>query len=394
MRINPTACRRGGTITLGSSQMNLTSFDGRCTHDAEFPFYNPLTDNTMASKMCAYGEVGQGTIIMGASGSYVKWLASFLGDYDYPHPTPEGDLGNGGDWAGISYVVSCTVDARDVWEYRTVTLTLQDPETSDPSYARSLQGDEPRDPIPWTSAINECLIGSSVAANWQILDQNAGQDGLLDLLSDLTDNWRPPPYGFNNSINALEDALGLVSALVISRINSSTVAVAGTVVITTTTAGSRKWFAWLFIIPPVGVTVLLSCLIITNRGLQGVPESLDARYFLKQSERLRRGDIEHGDGEPTTEGGAGGAATDGEPATEGGGAATKVGAATDGEPVTEGGGAATEVGAATDGEPATEGGGAETETELETEIRQETESDQVSLLPSAAPLGQSPSGQC
>lgn len=80
MRTNPIACRRGGTITLGSSQMNLTSIDGRCTHNAEFPFYNPLTDNTMASKMCAYGEVGQGTIIMDAGGSHVKCLASFLSD--------------------------------------------------------------------------------------------------------------------------------------------------------------------------------------------------------------------------------------------------------------------------------------------------------------------------
>ena len=64
--------------------MNLTSSDGSCKHEAELPFYNPLTDNTMASAMCAHGEVGQGTIIMGASGSYVKWLASFLGDFDYP----------------------------------------------------------------------------------------------------------------------------------------------------------------------------------------------------------------------------------------------------------------------------------------------------------------------
>ena len=69
MRKNPITCRRGGTITLGSHQMNLTSFDGRCRYGAGFPFYNPLTDNTMGSKMCAYGEVGQVTMVLGASGS-------------------------------------------------------------------------------------------------------------------------------------------------------------------------------------------------------------------------------------------------------------------------------------------------------------------------------------
>ena len=61
--------------------------------------------------MCAHGEVGQGTIV----GASVKWLASFLGDHDNPHPTDDGDLGNDGDWAEYSYVVTCTVDARDVW---------------------------------------------------------------------------------------------------------------------------------------------------------------------------------------------------------------------------------------------------------------------------------------
>jgi len=47
---------------------------------------------------------------MGASRSYVIWLASFMNDLDYPQPT------NGGDWAGYTYVVTCTVDTRDVWE--------------------------------------------------------------------------------------------------------------------------------------------------------------------------------------------------------------------------------------------------------------------------------------
>jgi len=264
MRKNPITCRRGGTITLGSSQMNLTSSDGWCNYSAPFPFYNPLTDNTMASIMCAHGEVGQGTIVIGASGSYVIWLASFLNDHDYPQPP------DGGVWDGYAYVVTCTVDARDVWEYRTVTLNLQNSNTSDPSYARSLQGHEPCYPTPGTSAINDGLIATSAAANWQILSQNAGDDGLLDLLSDLTDNWRPPPYAFNNSLNALEDALGLISALVASRINSSTTAASnGTAVITATTAGSRKPFAFAFIFPPVAAAIILFYLIVKTRAIKG-----------------------------------------------------------------------------------------------------------------------------
>ena len=201
----------------------------------------------MASVMCAHGEVGQGTIVMGASGSYVIWLASFLNDHDYPRPT------DGGDWAGYTYAVICTVDARDFWEYRTVTLNLQNSNASDPSYARSLQGHEPCYPIPGTSAINDGLIATSAAAN-----------GLLYLLSDLADNWRPLPYAFNNSVNAL----GLISALVASRINSSTVAVDGTVVITATTVGSRKAFSFAFIVPPVAAAIVLFYLILTTRAIK------------------------------------------------------------------------------------------------------------------------------
>jgi hypothetical protein len=162
------------------------------------------------------------------------------------------------------------VDARDILEYRTVTLNLQNSNTSDPSYARSLQGHEPCYPTPGTSAINDGLIATSAAANWQILSQNAGDDGLLDLLSDLTDNWRPPPYAFNNSLNALEDALGLISALVASRINSSTTAASnGTAVITATTAGSRKPFAFAFIFPPVAAAIILFYLIVKTRAIKG-----------------------------------------------------------------------------------------------------------------------------
>ena len=360
MRKNPITCRRGGTITLGPSQMNLTSSDGRCKHKAELPFYSPLTDNTMASAMCAYGEVGQGTIVMGASGSYVKWLASFLGDYHYPHPTDDGDMGNGGDWAGYSYVVTCTVDARDVWEYRTVTLILQNPDTPDQSYARALQGHEPCFPIPETSAINECLIGTSAAANWQILDQNAGQDGLLDLLGDLTDNWRPPPYGFNNSINALEDALGLISALVASRISSSTVAVNGTVVRTATTVGTRKAFAFLFIIPPVAVAFILFCLIVATRTFK---DMFKGKFYRSSifGDVIQLGGIQ----EPTRQ------------QTEG--------QQTEGQQAE---GQQTERQQAERQQAGRQQ--TETETERETEMGQETESDRDNLLLSAAPHGQSP----
>lgn len=259
MSQNPITCRRGGTISLGSYQMNLTSSDGLCFYPAEFPFFDPLKENTMASVMCAHGQVGQGTIVMGASGVYTEWLAASLNDAAHaPPPKP-----------GATYVVTCTVDTRDVWEYRTVTLNLQNSNASGSSYARSLLGHEPCHPTPGANAIDEVLIATSAAANWQILYQNKGQDGYFDLLDDLTENNRPPPYAFNHSANALEDVLGLISALVASRINSSTVAVDGTAVVTATLVGSAKSFAFAYLAPPTAAAIVLFYLIVTTHTLKG-----------------------------------------------------------------------------------------------------------------------------
>jgi hypothetical protein len=258
MRQNPITCRPGGTVSLGSYQMNLTSSDGLCFYPAEFPFFDPLKDNTMASIMCAHGQVGQGTIVMGASGGYTRWLAASLNDAAHVPPNP-----------GATYVVTCTVDTRDVWEYRTVTLNLQSSNASGSSYARSLLGHEPCHPTPGTNAIDEVLIATSAAANWEILSQNQGLDGYFDLLNDLTGDNRPPPYAFNHSANALEDVLGLISALVASRINSSKVAVDGTAVVTATIVGSGKSFSFAFIVPPAAAAIVLFYLIVTTHTSKG-----------------------------------------------------------------------------------------------------------------------------
>ena len=85
----------------------------------------------------------------------------------------------------------------------------------------------------------------------------------------MTGNYRPPPYAFNHSANALEDVLGLISALVASRINSSTVAVNGTAVVTVTLVGSAKSFAFAYLAPPTAAAIVLFYLIVTTHTLEG-----------------------------------------------------------------------------------------------------------------------------
>jgi hypothetical protein len=257
MTRNPVTCRPGGTVTLGAYQMNLTSSDGLCQYEAEYYWANPLIQNAMGSIMCAHGEIGQGTIVLGATKHYIQWLAGAVDDTANAHD----DSVN-----GSTYAVTCTVDTRDVWEYRTVTLNLQNSHTSGSSFARSLVGHEPCDPAPGTNAIDDVLIATSAAANWQILTQNIYWDGYLDLLFDLTLANRPPPYAFENSANALEDVFGLMGAIIASRIDSSKVAVNGTVTVTSTTIGSGRVYAYIYLIPPAVTAVVLCYLMITTRA--------------------------------------------------------------------------------------------------------------------------------
>jgi hypothetical protein len=257
MQQNPISCRKGGTVSvdLSSSSISVSSADGLCSY-TEQHVLNPATySSSMIMKMCTHGEVGQGTIVLGAVGRNSFSLAGTIGDISF--------LNSGN---GSSYVVTCTVDTRNVYIYRTVTLTLQISNVSESSYARTLQGYEPCIPRTWT--IGTDLIATSAAANWQLLDQNSGLDGWFDTINYLASGSGParePPWAFNNSANALEDVLGLTAALVGSRINSSAVILDGTTSIVATRIGSGKFFALVFTIPPLAAALILLYLLITNR---------------------------------------------------------------------------------------------------------------------------------
>jgi hypothetical protein len=81
MAKNPISCRRGGTVILQQNNvMNLISDDGLCNYVTAFPFINTSTSSTMAQKMCAHDQVGQGTIVIGGTMAYATWIAYALGD--------------------------------------------------------------------------------------------------------------------------------------------------------------------------------------------------------------------------------------------------------------------------------------------------------------------------
>ena len=163
-----------------------------------------------------------------------------------------------------------------------------------------------------------------------------------------------------------------------SRISSSTVAVDGTVVVTATTVGSRKAFAFVFIIPPVAVAFVLFCLIVATRTFKDTSKNTSEGEFLSCSNMgdliqmgQRQGETER---QRETE-------RQQEAETE---RETEMGQETDRQ---------REMERQRETERQQEAGTereTETETERGTDMGQETESDGDNLLLFAAPHGQSP----
>ena len=130
-------------------------------------------------------SIGKGTIVLSGMNGYGYWLASFIND-------PKGNLTQLPP--GYAYAVTCKVDATDVFSYRKVTLDLQGTKNaSDTNFARILSstGEECQ---PIQPTISNILFATAAAANWQLLSQNMGLDGLADSLGQATGNWRGPPY--------------------------------------------------------------------------------------------------------------------------------------------------------------------------------------------------------
>jgi len=211
----------------------------------------------MLKTMCAHDAIGQGTMVVGAAGGYAHWLAVSVGDTVHAPPAA----------ASSTYVVTCTVDARNVFEYREVSLLLRNKDASQTRYMRFLNATDESCSGP---AIIRDVIATAASANWQTLLQQAGADGWWDLVWEATNRAhkpRSPPYGFTQSTNALENVLGLVAAMVTARMNSTVShTVNSTAVVQATRIGNGQYSSIGFGIPPLLVAIILLGLLCGSIG--------------------------------------------------------------------------------------------------------------------------------
>ncbi|KAF3919442.1 hypothetical protein ABW21_db0209343 [Orbilia brochopaga] len=208
----PFQCRVGGTITTfpdnktGLLGATATSDNGLCVSTQLF---QDTTGSWETSGFCAHGQVGQGTIVLGATKGLNHFLGSGLG---LEVPIGPND----------TFVVTCDVDTRQSFGYRKVTLSFLNYLSIGAAplklYGRTLFGSSEAC-TPDHETISETLFAMAAGANWQVLDQNRGNDGLLQGLADKISVFAPwrtdsaietprlPPWAFPNSRNALEDVL-------------------------------------------------------------------------------------------------------------------------------------------------------------------------------------------
>ncbi|KAL8297073.1 hypothetical protein RB597_006251 [Gaeumannomyces tritici] len=277
---NPVSCQKGGKATVAmlapdrAGPLTVKNDDGTCSGTTSF---NSNCENCdiMKAVTCASSGVGKATIVLGGSGAmFTSTVSRWLG-VDLQLPT---------------FAVVCTVDTTDAFHFRNVTLSLRN--------AAAMAGTSLSRQLNASSSAGNCanfraqdnlgLIGIAAAANHFPFTEN-NYYGFLNSM-EICVGHSKPLYAFPNSRNSLEDCLGLTMALVTSRLNSATVSVPATTVLSATRVGSGKTLGFAYIIPPLFAAFVLVALMLRNaRGAFRHKDSvfLKARFIPPQTTASR-----------------------------------------------------------------------------------------------------------
>jgi hypothetical protein len=104
-----------------------------------------------------------------------------------------------------------------MFQYRWVTVQRTIPKSNDTSrYDFIVSADE--DCVPQSPTISYIQFATAASANRNILTENYGFTGYLSTLSKAAFQRQSTSFAFENSKNAIEDVLGLVSAIVVANL--------------------------------------------------------------------------------------------------------------------------------------------------------------------------------
>jgi hypothetical protein len=262
MTSNPVSCQTGGTFSRTPTTMFVSG--GNCSDHG--PVNVDSSSPAMSMGICMHDDVGQATIVLGANGGYAIDLAHSIGDQTIRNDTQDNT---------VTYAVTCQVDTRSAIQYRAVKLVTQGRNGINGSFARALTS-VGLCQSPSLGIISDVYHGVAAMAGWQVVYQNWGYDGYFEAISETALGSagikgagipRSPPFAFLESKSALEDVLGLNSALVLSRLNSNTTTVGGRATVRFVRVGGGSRLALLYALPPFISLLTLAWLIVTTPAL-------------------------------------------------------------------------------------------------------------------------------
>ncbi|KAK5053786.1 hypothetical protein LTR84_001748 [Exophiala bonariae] len=272
MTTNPIQCE---TVTAVDDQVSLTIHGpSNCSLITSY-------QNSYAATLCTHDSLGQATIVLGAVYPSSFFLTEAMADLDYLSYLESASSANASALQGTAYGVACTVDTRQVFEYREVTFNLQADADDIGTYSRDVEAvisdscdgqvfagdhDPLQHKIPAVAAVAAVsILDNLLAATRQLIVQP-----MSPIYTDHSKYVRQAPFAFENSRNGLEDVLGLNAALVVSRLpmtgGSGTSSAEGIAIVQNTRVGTGRKWALVYILPLVLVLVTLIWLRYTVAG--------------------------------------------------------------------------------------------------------------------------------
>lgn len=255
MTTTPFQCKPGGAEleVISDHELRITSTTlGGNVSFVEGYSRNFTRDSAMIGLVTVSSSQAIGGIVFYIGGytdpegqtPFANYIAQTVNDPD-PSAGTEG---------GSTYTVSCLVNPEKSFEYRTVTLGRNS------------------DRVPYLFGGETCTPTTPTISNKLFVTVAAGVSHLLNVdnylatLMNIAGGDRGPPYAFNNSKNALEDSLGVLAAMAVSRIPMDGGVVADAVgdpayaTVQVTRLGSESSEILFLLIPPICSLFILAYL--------------------------------------------------------------------------------------------------------------------------------------
>jgi hypothetical protein len=272
---NPVQCSKGNASFSGG-YLTIASDDGSCSSSVYIGSNPPSSSGWSTGNMCSRGAVGQATVVAAGLNSDAYYAAVSMGDVDWITEDYNGSL------YPLIYGIICAVDTSAAIQLRNLTLTFSDPFGQARAYSRVLDADGSSlcysdfqgTPI---SSVNDKLKAISAFGPWQLLPYSFFElirpfIQTTQLIASEATNYslwvRAPPFAYANSRNALEDVLGVASALALARTTiiggSGADRYIGSATIAYSRIGIGERLALLYVLPSLTTVVILVWLLATT----------------------------------------------------------------------------------------------------------------------------------